>query len=386
MGLTRRAQISAACLKGRETAALNLPRRTERYTPTCAPPSDLASMRHWRQLYRVPMLSCPLHQDVVLQDTPAGPPCFVCGDVVEPLEVPEPETKVLGFRRPEPPRHEPAPRREGTYDEPISDGGLEGRIQALRDALQLAPNDPRIIVALAEALAKNGQRVEAAALFFQRARFFIDDGFALQAIAHLKHALRLDPSQHGARRLLAHAYEAQGLREQALLELEKLWLQHRRDGQLSASYKVVSELLRIQPDFAPLHPAHVPTWARCTPVAPILAGKAVDATQLKSIGRLDAFVRDLENLLSLGPVAPMNLEGWAEMCLHGVGRKAVSARLEQALSDSPDSPPLMLMLAQALEETPRAADAAELYSRVIPRCPDAAWADELRARVRQLSR
>ncbi|MBS2029027.1 MAG: tetratricopeptide repeat protein [Deltaproteobacteria bacterium] len=327
------------------------------------------------------MQSCPLHRDVVLESTPEGLRCFICGGVIEAVEVDEPATKILEFRRPAPARREERPLREFASSQPIHPE-LERHIQALSDALRLDPTDPRIVQALAETLEQAGRHADAADVYFRRGHACMENGLAVLALPFLRQVLRLDPTRDDARRLLIEACFDQRLLDEVVRELEQLWIRYRITGQRARSYEAMLALKLLEPEFQPSLPGPKAEWSRCFPIRFAVR----ELLRNHDVTRLDIILRDVEFIGRYGSLDWEVLGSWVECRVYGEGREAMTKRLTQLHADDPDHLHWMLMLARLLDGTERQAEAAELYKRLLPLACDEAWRFELGDRTGQLVR
>jgi tetratricopeptide (TPR) repeat protein len=305
---------------------------------------------------------------VVLRETRAGPVCFLCRTVVTPIEIPEPPTKVMAFRRPERPPHGHAPKREGTYDQPIGPTDFELELEECRQALHQHEDNPHLMAKLANLLRQNGEPKEAATVLLGLGKGAVAKGFPLRAVPILKYALNLDPGRTEARWWLADAYERVGLLDDARREWETIWEHHRSSGALHASYEDLRLILEEDPHFAPEQPAARAIWEHTLRMLPLIPRKPTHVAPFQVMPDLDAHVRDLEAVVALGAVEASEIHAWSALCLESADPTAAIAELEARLAKNPERAPLLLMLALALQQAGEHSRAMALGERLIESC------------------
>ncbi|MBS2028273.1 MAG: tetratricopeptide repeat protein [Deltaproteobacteria bacterium] len=186
------------------------------------------------------MLACPTHPVVVPEELAEGFFCMVCGGFVEPVEVDEPASEVVEFRRMRPPK--PPPSLPTPPGKPT-----RGAIARLLESLAKDPDNARILQRLGELHQRRGEVPEAVSYFTKVGAQYELDGFFLKAVAVYKQVLKLEEVPP-IRFKLANLYQQLGLMRDAMTELGIVAKLFEEQGGGDALGDVLRKMVALDPD------------------------------------------------------------------------------------------------------------------------------------------
>ncbi len=246
--------------------------------------------------------------------------------------------------------------------------------RALRDYEQVVTADPKDVKLrqkLAELLIRCNRREDAIREYNTIAKFYDENGFYLKSIAVYKQIQRLDPSNIEISLCLATLNEKQGMIGNALSEYKLLYDHYQKNGQSNEAIEILQKMQAVDPENVDIRLKLAETL-----YAAELKDKAYQeftraALALKHRGNSEFFDRVSRKIHDLFPekIDTSALDFIEEQLKNGMVGDAVS-KLQQILTDTPDSLPALGLLSDAYALSGDSANREIVLNRMLELSPE----------------
>ncbi len=230
----------------------------------------------------------------------------------------------------------------------LSKGNLDKAIKTFKQLVEVDPRDQRLILRLADILARAGRKKEAIEHYEKVAAGYIRQDFTPKAIAVYKTILRLDPELLSAYEKLAQLYKNQGLEAEALSQFENLFQIYERKNNEDKQIEVLKLMADMDPENLGFQVRLAENLARKGRKKEAAETFAKAAATLSRRGFHDRASQLFEKITSLDPD---NTVVRRELCSHYLesGKfKEARSEIEAILRIEPDDPRMVLLLARIL--------------------------------------
>jgi tetratricopeptide (TPR) repeat protein len=247
----------------------------------------------------------------------------------------------------------------------LSKGNLDKAIKTFQQLAEVDPNDQRLILRLAEILARAGRKKEAIANYEKVAAGYIRQDFPPKAIAVYRTILRLDPELLSAYEKLAELYKSQGLEAEALTIFENLFQVYERKNDEDKQIEVLKLMADMDPENLGFQVRLGETLARKGRKKEAAEAFAKAAATLSRRGFHDRASQLFEKITALNPD---NTAVRRELCAHYLeSGKYNEARteIEAILEMEPDDPRMVLLLGRILFQLGKSVEGEEQIAQSI---------------------
>ncbi|MDF1525576.1 MAG: tetratricopeptide repeat protein [bacterium] len=247
----------------------------------------------------------------------------------------------------------------------LSKGNLDKAIKTFQQLAEVDPNDQRLILRLAEILARAGRKKEAVENYEKVAAGYIKQDFPPKAIAVYRTILRLDPELFSAYEKLAELYKSQGLEAEALAIFENLFKVYERKNDEDKQIDVLKLMADMDPENLGFQVRLGETLARKGRKKEAAEALAKAAATLSRRGFHDRASQLFEKITALNPD---NTAVRRELCAHYLeSGKYNEARteIEAILAIEPDDPRMVLLLGRILFQLGKSGEGEEKISESI---------------------
>ncbi|MCJ7499227.1 tetratricopeptide repeat protein [bacterium] len=238
----------------------------------------------------------------------------------------------------------------------LSKGNLDKAIKTFQQLAEVDPNDQRLILRLAEILARAGRKKEAIENYEKVAAGYIRQDFPPKAIAVYRTILRLDPELLSAYEKLAGLYKSQGLEAEALAIFENLFKVYERKNDEDKQIDVLKLMADMDHENLGFQVRLGETLARKDRKKEAAEAFAKAAATLSRRGFHDRASQLFQKITALNPD---NTAVRRELCAHYLeSGKFNEARteIEAILEIEPDDPRMVLLLGRILFQLGKSAE------------------------------
>ena len=238
----------------------------------------------------------------------------------------------------------------------LSKGNLDKAIKTFQQLAEVDPNDQRLILRLAEILARAGRKKEAIENYEKVAAGYIRQDFPPKAIAVYRTILRLDPELLSAYEKLAELYKSQGLEAEALAIFENLFKVYEKKNDEDKQIDVLKLMADMDPENLGFQVRLGETLARKGRKKEAAEAFAKAAATLSRRGFHDRASQLFEKITALNPD---NTAVRRELCAHYLeSGKFNEARteIEAILEIEQDDPRMVLLLGRILFQLGKSAE------------------------------
>ncbi len=238
----------------------------------------------------------------------------------------------------------------------LSKGNLDKAIKTFQQLAEVDPNDQRLILRLAEILARAGRKKEAIENYEKVAAGYIRQDFPPKAIAVYRTILRLDPELLSAYEKLAELYKSQGLEAEALAIFENLFKVYERKNDEDKQIDVLKLMADMDPENLGFQVRLGETLARKGRKKEAAEAFAKAAATLSRRGFHDRASQLFKKITALNPD---NTAVRRELCAHYLesGKfNEAQTEIEAILEIEPDDPRMVLLLGRIHFQLGKSAD------------------------------
>jgi len=228
----------------------------------------------------------------------------------------------------------------------LSKGNLDKAIKTFQQLAVVDPNDQRLILRLAEILARAGRKKEAIENYEKVAAGYIKQDFPPKAIAVYRTILRLDPELLSAYEKLAELYKSQGLEAEALSQFENLFKVYEAKNDEDKQIDVLKLMADMDPENLGFQVRLGETLAKKGRKKEAAESFAKAAATLSRRGFHDRASQLFEKITALNPD---NTTVRRELCAHYLESgqfNEARAEIEAILKIEPDDPRMVLLLSR----------------------------------------
>lgn len=239
--------------------------------------------------------------------------------------------------------------------------------QAIAEFQRLVADDPRDVRALlkiGDLQIKMGNVPAAIATYARVAEIYTEQGIHLKAVAVYKQMLKLDPERLDVYPKLIDAYEALGLRGEALGACDQLAAYHLRDGRVPEAIAALRRASKIDPEDVQIRIKLAEALSRAGEREAAAEEFEKSGALLKAQGRMDDYLKVAERLLfhRQDDVA-LARELAAEYLDRGDAKRAL-ARLQLCFKSDPRDVPTLELLARAFQTLGQAGKAVSVHREI----------------------
>jgi len=231
----------------------------------------------------------------------------------------------------------------------IAKGQLDKAAKEFQRALEVDPDDVRILQKLAELDQKMGRHTEAADCFERVAKTYASQGFYLKAVALYKQVLKV-VERIEVNVKLAELYQQLGLIGDATKEWQNVASYYEKIGDLKASLDTLKKLVDLDPDNVAARIRLGEQYARQDNFVEAVTELRRAAEYLKRNGRTDDYLRVAERISHLDQGDAALARELAESYLARGDSKRALAKLQICFKANPRDLQTLQMLARAFQE------------------------------------
>lgn len=247
----------------------------------------------------------------------------------------------------------------------LSKGNLDKAIKTFQQLVGVDPKDQRLILRLADILARAGRKKEAIENYEKVAAGYMRQDFPPKAIAVYKTILRLDPELLSAYEKLAELYKNQGLEAEALSQFENLFQVYEKKNDEDKQIDVLKLMADMDPENLGFQVRLGETLVKKGRKKEAAEAFAKAAATLSRRGFHDRASQLFEKITALNPD---NTVVRRELCAHYLESgqfNEARAEIEAILAIEPDDPRMVLLLARILFQLEKKGEGEEKLAQSI---------------------
>jgi tetratricopeptide (TPR) repeat protein len=229
--------------------------------------------------------------------------------------------------------------------------------------VELEPNNYRIVLRLADLLARAGRKQDAVKHYEKVAELYIKDDFLPRAIAVYRTILRIDPELISAYENLSELYRKQGLEGEALAQLQSLFEMYEKKGDEDKQIETLKLMAQMDPENLGFQVRLGETLAKQDNKREAAEAFAHAATTLSKRGFHDRASELFEQIISFDPE---NISIRRELCSHYLESghyEEAKKEIEAILEFEPDDPRMVLLLGRIQFKLGNEAEAEDMIAK-----------------------
>jgi len=245
----------------------------------------------------------------------------------------------------------------------LTKGNLDRAIKCFHQLVELEPNNYRIVLRLADLLARAGRKQDAVKQYEKVAELYIKDDFLPRAIAVYRTILRIDPEFLSAYENLSELYRKQGLEGEALAQLQSLFEMYEKKGDVDKQIETLRLMAQMDPENLGFQVRLGETLAKQDNKREAAEAFAHAATTLSKRGFHDRASELFEQIISFDPE---NISIRRELCSHYLESghyEEAKKEIEAILEFEPDDPRMVLLLGRIQFKLGNEAEAGDMIAR-----------------------
>lgn len=245
----------------------------------------------------------------------------------------------------------------------LTKGNLDRAIKCFNQLVELEPDNHRMVLRLADLLARAGRKQAAVKEYEKVAELYIKDDFLPRAIAVYRTILRIDPELISAYENLSELYRKQGLEGEALAQLQTLFEMYEKKGDEVKQVETLRLMAQIDPENLGFQVRLGETLAKQDNKKEAAEAFANAATTLSKRGFHDRASELFEQIISFDPE---NISVRRELCSHYLESghyEEAKKEIEAILEFEPDDPRMNLLLGRIQFKLGKGDEAEDMIAR-----------------------